>query len=123
MLRNFIRIEDLPAPLIRHLNGLWRRRWLVVAAVWGAALLGWFGVWLLPDRYESRAQVYVQTETILQPVLRDVVASLDYTDRVDVMRLQLLARPNVEEILYRAGLDREIEATSEIERRPPRCRV
>ena len=117
MLRNFIRFEDLPAPLIRHLNGLWRRRWLVVAAVWGAALLGWFGVWLLPDRYESRAQVYVQTETILQPVLRDVVASLDYTDRVDVMRLQLLARPNVEEILYRAGLDREIEATSEIERR------
>ncbi len=117
MLRNFIRVEDLPPPLIRHLNGLWRRRWTVVAAVWAAALLGWFGVWLLPDRYESRAQVYVQTETILQPVLRDVVASPDYTDRVDVMRLQLLARPNVEEILYRAGLDRTIDATNEIERR------
>ncbi len=117
MLRNFFRMEDLPAPLIRHLNGLWRRRWMVVAAVWGAALVGWFGVWLLPDRYESRAQVYVQTETVLQPVLRDVVASPDYTDRVDVMRLQLLARPNLEEILYRAGLDRRIEASSEIERR------
>lgn len=117
MLRNFIRVEDLPPPLIRHLNGLWRRRWMVVAAVWAAALLGWFCVWLLPDRYESRAQVYVQTETILQPVLRDVVASLDYTDRVDVMRLQLLARPNVEEILYRAGLDRNIDTTNEIERR------
>ena len=117
MLRHVIQLENLPAPAIRHLNGLWRRRWTIVAAVWAAALLGWFGVWLLPDRYESRAQVYVQTETILQPVMRDVMASPDYADRVDVMRLQLLARPNVEEIIYRSGLDREIEATNNVERR------
>ncbi len=117
MVRNFFRVEDLPAPLIRHLNGLWRRRWTVVIAAWCAALLGWFGVWLLPDQYESRAQVFVQTESILQPVLDDVVASPDYADRVDVMRLQLLARPNVEEIIYRSGLDRTIEASNDVEHR------
>ena len=117
MVRNFFRAEDLPAPVIRHLNGLWRRRWTVVIAAWGAALAGWFAIWLIPDQYESRAQVFVQTETILQPVLRDVVASPDYADRVDVMRLQLLARPNVEEIIYRAGLDSTIEASNEVEHR------
>ncbi len=117
MVRNFIRVEDLPAPLIRHLNGLWRRRWTVVIAAWIAALAGWFGVWLLPDLYESRAQVFVQTETVLQPVLGDVVANPDYADRVDVMRLQLLARPNVEEIIYRSGLDRTIEASNDVEHR------
>ncbi len=110
------RLNDLPPPIIRHLNGLWRRRWAVAAAAWAAALAGWFGVWLLPDQYESRAQVYVQTETILQPVLRDVMANPDYSDRVDVMRLQLLARPNVEEIIYRAGLDKTIEASGDVER-------
>lgn len=117
MVPNFIRVEDLPAPLIRHLNGLWRRRWTVVIAAWAAALMGWFAVWLLPDLYESRAQVFVQTETVLQPVLGDVVATPDYADRVDVMRLQLLARPNVEEIIYRAGLDRLIETSNEVEHR------
>lgn len=117
IVRNFIRVEDLPAPLIRHLNGLWRRRWTVVIAAWAAALIGWFGLWLLPDSYESRAQVFVQTETVLQPVLGDVVATPDYADRVDVMRLQLLARPNVEEIIYRAGLDRTIETSNEVEHR------
>ncbi|MEM8771641.1 MAG: XrtA system polysaccharide chain length determinant [Pseudomonadota bacterium] len=110
-------LSNLPEPIVRQLNGLWRRRWLVVAAAWGAALLGWFGVWLLPDKYESRAQVFVQTETILQPVLRGVTATPDYASRVQVMRLQLLARPNVEEIIYRSGLDKTIEAATNLEHR------
>ena len=108
-------LSDLPAPIIRHVNGLWRRRWLVIAAVWFVALAGWFGVWLLPDKYESRAHVYVQTETILEPVLNGFTARPDYSRRVEVMRLQLLTRPNVEEIILRSGLDKTIEAGTDLE--------
>ncbi|MEO1252513.1 MAG: XrtA system polysaccharide chain length determinant [Pseudomonadota bacterium] len=114
--RFVFRLESLPAPVVRHLNGLWKRRWAVAIAAWAAALLGWFGLWLIPDKYESRAQVYVQTETILQPVLNGVTAAPDYRSRVEVMRLQLLTRPNVEEIIYRSGLDQTIEAKGEVDR-------
>lgn len=110
-------ISDLPRPLIRYGVGLWRRRWVVVIGAWAIAIIGWFGVWLLPDQYESRAQVHVQTETILAPVMNGVTAQPNYEERVEVMRQQLLTRPNVEEIIYRAGLDKQIEAKSEIERR------
>ncbi|MFQ5564167.1 MAG: XrtA system polysaccharide chain length determinant [Parvularculaceae bacterium] len=110
-------ISDLPRPVIRYGVGLWRRRWLVVAAAWAFALLGWFAVWLIPDKYESRAQVFVQTETILEPVLNGVIARPNYEQRVEVMRLQLLTRPNVEEIVRRAGLDKTIEARTELARR------
>lgn len=110
-------ISDLPRPIIRYGVGLWRRRWIVVASAWAIAFLGWFGVWLLPDQYESRAQVHVQTETILEPVMNGVTARPNYEQRVEVMRQQLLTRPNVEEIIYRAGLDKDIDAHSEIERR------
>ncbi|GJL95560.1 MAG: hypothetical protein DHS20C05_19650 [Hyphococcus sp.] len=109
--------SDLPGPVIRHLNGLWRRRWIVVAVAAAAALIGWFGVWLLPDKYESRAHVFVQTETILEPILNGFTARPDYTQRVEVMRLQLLTRPNVEEIILRAGLDETIEARAGVEYR------
>lgn len=108
---------DLPRPVIRYAVGLWRRRWLAVGAVWAAALGAWFAVWLLPDRYESRAQVYVQTESILEPVMSGVTARPDYESRVRVMRQQLLSRPNVEEIIYRSGLDATIRARSELGRR------
>ncbi|MEZ5892826.1 MAG: Wzz/FepE/Etk N-terminal domain-containing protein [Parvularculaceae bacterium] len=111
------KFSDLPQPILRSLNGLWRRRWLVVAVAWAAALAGWFALWLIPDKYESRAQVYAQTETILEPVLTGFTARPDYANRVEVMRLQLLTRPNVEEIVRRSGLDKTIEARTPLERR------
>lgn len=110
-------IADLPQPIIRYGVGLWRRRWTVAAVTWIAALLGWFALWLIPDKYESRAQVYVQTETVLDPVMNGVTARPNYEKRVEVMKLQLLTRPNVEEIIYRAGLDREVTASNPREKR------
>jgi polysaccharide chain length determinant protein (PEP-CTERM system associated) len=112
-----IEVSDLPRPLIRYGVGVWRRRWLVVAVAWLAALLGWIGVWLLPDRFESRAQVFVQTETILEPVMTGVTARPNYEQRVQVMQQQLLTRPNVQEIIYRSGLDKTIKARSDADRR------
>ncbi len=103
-------IADLPPPVIRYGAGLWRRRWIVATVAGAAALLAWFGLWLIPDQYASRAQVYVQTETVLDPVMTGVTARPNYERRVEVMRLQLLTRPNVEEIILRSGLDREITA-------------
>ena len=111
------KFSDLPQPVLRSLNGLWRRRWLIIAVAWMIALAGWFVVWLIPDKFESRAQVFVQTETILEPVLNGFTARPDYTRRVDVMQQQLLTRPNVEEIILRSGLDKTIEARSPLERR------
>ncbi|WDI32006.1 Wzz/FepE/Etk N-terminal domain-containing protein [Hyphococcus flavus] len=111
------KFSDLPQPIIRGLNGLWRRRWLIVIVAWGCALLGWLALWLVPDKYESRAHVFVQTETILEPVLTGFTARPDYSRRVEVMRLQLLTRPNVEQIIDRAGLADTIEAGSAMERR------
>lgn len=110
-------VSDLPRPVIRYGVGLWRRRWVVVGGAWLAAFIGWFAIWMLPDKYESRAQVNVQTETILEPVMTGITARPNYEQRVAVMRQQLLTRPNVEEIIYRAGLDKDIKARSDIERR------
>ncbi|MEL6370854.1 MAG: XrtA system polysaccharide chain length determinant [Pseudomonadota bacterium] len=110
-------LSTLPQPVIRYGLGLWRRRWVIVAVAWAMALLGWFAVWLLPDKYESRASVFVQTESILDPVMTGVTARPNYERRVEVMTLQLLTRPNVEEVVYRSGLDQEIDTKDPLRRR------
>ena len=111
-----LNLSELPQPIVRYGVGLWRRRWTVVAVAWLTALLAWFVVWTIPDAYESRAQVFVQTENILEPVMSDVTARPDYERRVEVMRHALLTRPNVEEIIYRSGMDKTLEASSPRER-------
>ncbi|MCA8889797.1 MAG: hypothetical protein KDA46_13260 [Parvularculaceae bacterium] len=108
-MKGFFELADLPRPVIRYGVGLWRRRWAAVAVMWAVALLGWFALWLVPDKYESTAQVFVQTETILDPVMNGMTARPNYERRVEVMRLQLLTRPNVEEVIVRSGLDKEIK--------------
>ncbi|MBI1393917.1 MAG: hypothetical protein GC152_14360 [Alphaproteobacteria bacterium] len=109
-------LSSLPQPVVKYGVGLWRRRWIVAAVTWLVALGGWFLVWLVPDRYESRAQVYVQTETILGPVLNGVTARPNYERRVEVMRNQLLTRPNVEKIIYNTGLKDLVEDENPVAR-------
>lgn len=110
-------IADLPRPVIRYGVGLWRRRWTIAVVTWIAAILGWLALWFIPDKFESSAVVYVQTETVLDPVMNGVTARPNYERRVEVMKLQLLTRPNIEEIIYRSGLDRELTAENPRARR------
>ncbi len=105
-------LSSIPGPVVRYGLGLWRRRWIVAGVAWLIALAGWFLIWLIPDKYESRAQVFVQTETILDPVLSGVTARPNYERRVEVMRNQLLTRPNVEKIIYGTGLRGLVEGGS-----------
>jgi len=108
-------LSELPRPVIRYGAGVWRRRWLVILVAWLAAGLGWFAISLLPDRYESQAHVFIQ-EALVDPLLKDIAANPNYERRVDVLRLSLLTYPNVEQMVYRAGLDASIEAVSALDR-------
>ncbi len=47
------------------LHGVWNRRWLALAVAWGICMVGWLVVSLIPNSYESKAKVYVQTQSIL----------------------------------------------------------
>ena len=52
--------------LLLMLHGIWRRRWVALAVAWGVCMLGWLGVALIPNSYESKARVYVKTQSLLE---------------------------------------------------------
>lgn len=93
--------STLPVSARRLMIGLQRRRWRAVAAAWGAAALIWLAVLIAPQSYESRAHVYAD----LAPFADDVGLRDYYRQRVDAMGVWLLARPQLEKIVARAGLD------------------
>jgi uncharacterized protein involved in exopolysaccharide biosynthesis len=47
------------------LHQVWRRRWLALGTAWALCLLGWLGIALIPNSYESKARVFVQMQSIL----------------------------------------------------------
>lgn len=47
------------------LHRVWNRRWLALAVAWGVCIAGWLVVALIPNRYESTAQIQIRTQTML----------------------------------------------------------
>jgi polysaccharide chain length determinant protein (PEP-CTERM system associated) len=87
-----------------ELRGTWRFRWVALAIAWGVSVAGWLVVFTLPDMYEARARVYVDTRTPLRPLLKGVAADQDVESQVVMVRQALLGAPNLERVAQKADL-------------------
>jgi|LNFM01.1.fsa_nt_gb polysaccharide chain length determinant protein (PEP-CTERM system associated) len=87
------------------LRGMWRRRWIGVAAAWAVALAGAIGVARVPDRYEATARVYVDTHSLLQPLLSGLAIQPDIEQQVGMLARTLVTRPNIEKLVSKTDLD------------------
>lgn len=81
----------------------WRRVGLWVA--WVLALVGWLVVFTLPDRFEAMTRIYVETENLLTPLLRNIAIQADVEKQINVMQRTLLNRKNLVQVAHAADLD------------------
>lgn len=82
--------------------GIWRKKWYMMATTWLICLVGWGAVSTMPYRYESSAQIFVNTETILPTIVQGFGINIDVTRRIEAVRAQLVTRPNLEKIIRRS---------------------
>ena len=92
-------MNQIVEELLIALRAIWRRRWTAIAATWVTAVLGLAVVWLVPNRYEANARVYVDTQTVLKPLMQGLAFQPDTDQQVRMLAKTLVSRPNVEHIL------------------------
>lgn len=93
-------MDQLLKQILTELRGAWRFRWLAMLASWVVAIAGITYVLSLPDLYEARAQVYVDTRDPL------VASRADDADmKVSYVRRLLLSTPNLEQVARETDLD------------------
>jgi len=85
--------------------GMWRFRYLGLAAAWGvgAALLAL--LLLLPSRYEASARIFVNTDSILKPLMTGLTVQPNEDQRIQMLSHVVISRPNVEKLVQQVGLD------------------
>ena len=98
-------MEDLSAQLLPYLKGIWKYRWHGAITIWVVAIAGWLAVYKLPDNYKSSARIYVDTESVLKPLLAGMAQPPNVEQQVTIMSRTLISRPNVERVIRMVDLD------------------
>ena len=102
-------MNELIEQILGYLRGIWRNRWYAIVCTWLVCLIGWAVVLLLPDQYQAAARVYVDTQTVLRPVLQGLTVDLNPNAQIELITRTLFSRPNLEKIAQTTGLDKQAQ--------------
>ncbi|MDT0593595.1 XrtA system polysaccharide chain length determinant [Glaciecola petra] len=99
--------------VLDYIRGIWiRKRYLIICS-WLICPIGFIYVASLPDVYESEAQVYVDTRSVIAPLLQGISLYNDPDSEVRMMAQTLKSRSNIEEIARESDLD--ITVTTDVQ--------
>jgi polysaccharide chain length determinant protein (PEP-CTERM system associated) len=101
--------------VLSQLKATWRYRWYAVVSAWVVALGGWTFVYLMPDYHVARARVFVDTQSILRPLLSGLAVQPDVDQMVTMMGRTLVSRVNVQKVIDMTGMDAGLNTPAERE--------
>ncbi|MDB5920384.1 MAG: polysaccharide chain length determinant, locus subfamily protein [Massilia sp.] len=109
-------MEELINQLLSSVRDIWKYRWPALGLMWLVGITGWLRVATLPDDYQSTARVFVDTQSILKPLLNGMATIPNVEQQVAIMSRTLLSRPNVERVMRMVDLDVRATTPREQER-------
>lgn len=98
-------MRELLGHLLTVRDAAWRFRWLGLAVAWVVAVLGVGAVASWPDKYEADARIYVDTQSILKPLMTGLAVQPNIDQQVVMLSRTLISRPNIEKLVRMADLD------------------
>ena len=104
---------DLALDFIR---GIWIKKRYIIISSWLLCPIGFVYVTLLPDVYKSEAVVYVDTRSLLQPLLQGLAVQTNPDNEIQMIATTLLSRSNIETIAREADLDITVNNDEEYNR-------
>lgn len=95
------------------LHAVWHRRWLALGAAWGVCLLGWLVVAMVPNKYESRARIFVQLD---DPLAEQIgIAPGSRQKDIERVRQTLTSAVNLEKVVRGTRIGDSIHTPKQME--------
>jgi polysaccharide chain length determinant protein (PEP-CTERM system associated) len=98
-------MEEIVRQVLTILRSMWKFRWPALAAAWVVALVGVAVVMKIPDQYEASARIYVDTQSILKPLMAGLTVQPNVEQQISMLSRTLISRPNIEKLVRMADLD------------------
>ena len=97
-------MAELMAELLSTLRAMWARRWVGLGVAWLVGVVGLAGLLRMSDRFEATARLYVDTKSVLKPLMRDLAVEPDIDQTVNMLARTIVTRPNVELLMEKGQL-------------------
>ncbi len=98
-------MDELLGQVISVLKGMWKHRWPGLGVAWFVAIVGVVVVLAVPDKYEASARIFVDTQSILKPLMSGLAVQPNVEQQITMLSRTLISRPNVEKLIRMADLD------------------
>ena len=98
-------MNELLAQVSAIARGMWRFRWAAVIVAWVVAIAATVVVFRIPNKFEASARVYVDTQSILKPLMSGLAVQPNIEQQVGMLSRTLISRPNLERLVRMADLD------------------
>jgi polysaccharide chain length determinant protein (PEP-CTERM system associated) len=108
-------MQDIVRLVFSYIIGIWRYRWMIVLVPALISPVGWFFVATLPDEYKAAAKVYVDTDSVLTPLLKGIVVRVDDRRRIGMMAKLLFSRQILDKLARMTDQDLKAKTPEEMD--------
>lgn len=99
-----VNVYELFQHVLLEAHAAWRYRWHALIVAWCTLIVGALLVFGMPNVFESSAQVYADTDALMNPLLTGLAVQPNVRNRLQIITRTLLARPNLETVADGTGL-------------------
>lgn len=107
-------MNEIYTQFISILYGIWRKRKIALAVAWGVSIVGWLFISQIPNIYQSKARLHFDTNTVLTPLMSDLIVNNNIFNQIISMRETLLSSDNVEKVIMGTNIKNLVSSNGEL---------
>lgn len=108
-------LDEIKDLLFHYARGIWKFRWIGLTITWIALIGGILYVDQIESRFTAYTKVYIDSSSILKPLLQGLAVEPDVDAAVRLMARQLLSRPNIERLIRLLDMDLDVNDPLQME--------
>ena len=98
-------MEEILRQALVILRATWKHRRLGMLVAWVVGAIAAGVILRIPDKYEASARIFVDTQSILKPLMSGLAVQPNVEQQVMMLSRTLISRPNVEKLVRMALQD------------------
>lgn len=102
-------MEEIVRQALTTLRATWKHRHLGMIVAWIVGAVAAGVILRIPNQYEASARIYVDTQSILRPLMSGLAVQPNIEQQIMMLSRTLISRPNIEKLIRMADLDLNIK--------------